>query len=110
MNTDIYGLLCQLGITANYKGFFHTSYAVQIVLNNPDQLLLVTKSLYPSVARHCKTSWHCVERNIRTVSKLAWLRNRPLLEQMAHTTFPVRPSASAFLAILAAYLRHNYPT
>ena len=98
----ICGLLYRLGITANYTGFFHTSYAVYLAVQQPERLLLVTKWLYPEVARHYKTTWHCVERNIRTASSIAWQTNRPLLEALAHRPLLHRPTASAFLAILAA--------
>ena len=76
MKTDIplsavHELLCSLGVTANYAGFFHLSFAVYLALQKPERLLFVTKRLYPEVAKHHSTSWHCVERNIRTASKRA---------------------------------------
>ena len=43
----VYDLLYRLGITANYTGFFHSAYAVCLVLEQPERLLLVTKWLYP---------------------------------------------------------------
>lgn len=98
----VYDLLYRLGVTANYTGFFHTSHAVYLAVQQRERLLLVTKWLYPEVARHYKTTWQCVERNIRTVSEMAWLRNRPFLEGLAQHSLPNRPTASAFLAILTA--------
>lgn len=100
----MYELLHSLGVTANYIGFFHSAFAVCLALQNPNRLLLVTKWLYPEVAKHYSTSWHCVERNIRTVSKHAWTRNRLLLESLASRILPNPPSASDFLAILTSYL------
>lgn len=99
----IYDLLRQLGVTANYTGFFHTSYAVYLAVQQQDRLLLVTKWLYPEVARHYRTTWQCVERNIRTVCEAAWVKNRSLLEQLAKCRLPNRPTPAAFLAILASY-------
>lgn len=100
--TRVYDLLYSLGLTANYIGFFHTSYAVYLAVQQQERLLLVTKWLYPEVALHYHTTWKCVERNIRTISEAAWLNNRPLLEKLARHPLPRRPSASAFIAILAA--------
>ena len=102
--SPVYALLCSLGVSANYIGFFHSSCAVYLALQNPERMLLVTKWLYPEVAGHYGTSWHCVERNIRTVSKRAWTCNRLLLESLACRPLPHPPSASDFLAILASYL------
>ena len=102
--SPVYELLHSLGVTANYIGFFHSAFAVCLALQNPNRLLLVTKWLYPEVAKHYSTSWHCVERSIRTVSKRAWTRNRLLLESLACCPLPHPPSASDFLAILSSYL------
>lgn len=48
---EVYDLLYQLGVTANYTGFFHMACAVSLCAEQPDRLLLVTKWLYPEVAK-----------------------------------------------------------
>lgn len=100
--TDIYDLLYSLGVTANYTGFFHTSYAVLLCVKKPERLLHVTKWLYPEVAMQYKTKWTAVERNIRTVGGIIWQKNRPLLEHLARRTLNEKPSNAQLLAILAA--------
>lgn len=109
MSTEIYDLLYQLGVTANYTGFFHTAYAVSLCAEQPDRLLLVTKWLYPEVAKQYQTNWKAVERNIRTVSIIIWRENRPLLEQLAHRNLSTRPRTTQLLAILALSL-HSGPS
>lgn len=104
MAVEIYDLLYQLGVTANYTGFFHTAYAVSLCAEQPNRLLLVTKWLYPEVAKQYKTTWKAVERNIRTVSVIIWQENRPLLERLAHRNLPQKPRATQMLAILASSL------
>ena len=42
-SSAICDLLYQLGISANYKGFLHTAYAVSLCVEQQDRLLLVTK-------------------------------------------------------------------
>ena len=86
----------RLGITANYAGFHHTAYAVSLAYRQPDSLLLVTKRLYPDVARQYHTKWQRVERNIRTVIAIAWSENRPLLEKMLGIIFRAAPSRCSF--------------
>ena len=98
--SDIFELLSRLGISANYTGFFHTACAVELCQTEPERLLLVTKRIYPEVARLCGTSRSAVERNIRTACGIAWKNNRPLLEQLAHRPFPRKPYNTQFLAIL----------
>lgn len=98
--TQIYDLLYSLGITANYSGFFYTSYAVYLAVRQPERLLLVTKWLYPEVAEHYHKTWKNVERGIRTVTGLVWKEHRERLEALARCSLPQKPGASKFIAIL----------
>lgn len=109
MTAKIYDLLYQLGVTANYTGFFHTAYAVALCAEQPDRLLLVTKWLYPEVAKQYNTNWKAVERNIRTVSVIIWRENRPLLEYLAHRNLSARPRTTQLLAILSSSLNSDCP-
>lgn len=100
--SEVYSLLYRLGITAEYIGFFHASYAIYLAALHPTRLLLVTKLLYPAVAKHYATSWQRVERNIRTVIGIAWNCNRDLLIELAQHPLPDKPAPACFLAILAS--------
>ena len=100
--TSVYDLLYRLGVTSNYTGFFHTSYAVLLCAEQPERLSLVTKWLYPEVAKRYRTKWTAVERNIRTVGSIIWRDSRPLLEQLAHGALEKKPRNAQLLAILAA--------
>ena len=92
--TDIYNLLHRLGVTANYTGFFHTAYAISLCAKQPDRLLMVTKWLYPEVAKQYGTNWKAVERNIRTISHVAWKTNRTHLRNIAGYPLYAFPAAS----------------
>lgn len=105
---EIYDLLYQLGVTGNYMGFFQTAHAVYLAARQPERLVLVTKWLYPEVARHYGTTWTCVERNIRSVACIAWNSHRVSLERLAGQTLPRRPTTSAFLAMLTMYFKHDH--
>lgn len=87
---EVCDMLCRLGATANYRGFSYTAYAVLLCVQQQDRLLLVTKWLYPDVAKRYGTNWKAVERNIRTVITVVWEQNRAMLEGLAR-----RPAASA---------------
>lgn len=65
---------------------------------------MVTKWLYPEVAKHYDTTWSCVERNIRTAANLAWEHDRVYLEKMAHMPLTKKPTSSEFIGILVAYI------
>lgn len=104
---DIYSMLYSLGASANYTGFFHTSYAVMLAVQDPQRLLLVTKWLYPDVARHYKTSWKAVERNIRTIVSMIWGTNPGLLSDIAGYKLNDKPGTARFLAIVSAFFSNN---
>ena len=94
-------MLYRLGVTANYVGFFQTAFAVHLCMNQPDRLLLVTKWVYPDVARQYKTSWKAVEHNIRTVNEIVWQKSGSLLGQLAGRELREKPSNAQLLAILS---------
>ena len=96
----IYDVLYRLGISANYIGFFYVSYAVWLSYRQPDRLLLVTKWLYPEVAKHYDTNWKAVERDIRTVVDAVWRNNPWLLAELAGYPLSEKPRPAQFLAML----------
>lgn len=95
-------LLFRLGLTANYIGFYQLSYAVELCAEQPERLQLVTKWVYPTVAKHFNTSCAAVERNIRTSIAVIRKENEMLLEQLAGRTLTKNPSPSQLLAILSS--------
>ena len=106
---EIRKMLYCLGITQNYKGFDQMVFAIELCRKEPERLLLVTKWVYPDVARKYHTSWQAVERNIRTVNRIIWRENRPLLEHLAHRPLARKPCAGQLLAILSAALLSGSP-
>jgi len=106
---EIYELLYRLGATANYVGFFQTASAVRLCAEHHERLLLVTKLVYPDVAKQFRTNWQAVERNIRTVVCTVWRHNRPLLEKLACRPLDRRPRTSQFLSILSYNISTREP-
>lgn len=107
--TEIYDLLYRLGAEANDTGFFYTSCAVALCVSEPDRLLLVTKWLYPEVARQYRTDWRSVEQGIWAVGCVIWQKNRPLLERLACKPLECQPCTTQLLDILSASLRVPVP-
>lgn len=101
---EIYHLLLRLGLTANYTCFFHTAYAIQLCVENQERLLLVTKRIYPEVARRYQTNWKAVERNIRTARDIIWRQSWSLLEALANQQLPQKLFPAQFLSILTYHI------
>lgn len=96
-------LLADLGITPNYIGFQQAITAAQLAKEDPSSLLLVTKTLYPAVARQHTSTAKAVERNIRFIVELAWERNPDLLRRIAGYPLSNKPKAAQFIAMLATH-------
>ena len=108
--SEINELLYRLGVTANYTGFFHTSYAIKLCVERQDRLVQVTKMVYPEVAKEYNTNWKAVERNIRTACQRAWRVNRKHLSDLAGYPLYAPPAASDFISIIAAHLQRSRKT
>lgn len=97
-----------LGVPRTYLGFRHLDYAISVAMENEDNLLSVTKRIYPKVAAKYQTSATCVERNLRTVIKFCWDKgNRKLLDEIAGYQIQQKPSTGEFISMLAVYIKRN---
>lgn len=66
---------------------------------------LVTKHVYPDVARCFDTNWKCVERGLRRAANVAWNTAPEKLSELAHRHLTEKPSVSELLSLLTIYLR-----
>lgn len=98
---EIHDMLYNLGITAKYKGFYQTAYAIELCMESAERLLSLTKQVYPEVARRYGTNWKAVERNLRTVGSVIWQNRRPQLERLAQCTLTEKPCTAKLLSILS---------
>lgn len=107
MHNKIEDVIEQLGITRNCKGFYYLAYSLSLIVENPQRLLMVTKLIYPDVARHFKTTPANVERDLRTVSKIAWKQNPAFLKKIAKHDLQSAPTVGRLLSFLGAYLKRG---
>ena len=105
--TQEYDLLFQLGVNACYSGFFHAAHAIRLAREDPCRMILVTKWLYPEVAKAYGTNWRAIERNIRLTIRAVWRANPDLLCDMAMHRLYSRPTPTEFISICAAHLSRN---
>lgn len=106
-DTKVFSILQNLGVSPNYKGFFQMATALQLCMEEPSRLTLVTKQLYPDVARRYDTKWQSVERNMRTVTDVIWMDNRSRLETMTRYKLLCKPCTRQLLSILLNYMMPN---
>lgn len=97
-------LLSRLGVTANYSGYHYAAYGVALAMEDPERLQLVTKWIYPDVAKKFRTTTDSVRKNIRKVIDLAWQRNHAMITQIAMYDLKQKPGTAEFLAMVVVYL------
>ena len=99
-------LIRHLGVTTKYKGLRYLCDAVAMTIDaeRSGDRVMVTKDIYPVVARKHHTTIFAVEQNIRTVSRVLWERNPKRLVRMAGYSLFDRPTNSELIDILAFYL------
>lgn len=99
-------LIRHLGVTTKYKGLRYLSDAIAMTIDaeRSGDRVMVTKDIYPVVARKHHTTIFAVEQNIRTVSRVIWERNPKRLVRMAGYSLFDRPTNSELIDILAFYL------
>ena len=99
-------LIRHLGVTTKYKGLRYLCDAVAMTIDaeRSGDRVMVTKDIYPVVARKHHATIFAVEQNIRTVSRVIWERNPKRLVRMAGYSLFDRPTNSELIDILAFYL------
>lgn len=65
MKTRIFNTFTKLGLPAQMKGFDDAMIAVELLLTSPEKYSMITKELYPAVAKIQNTTPSKVERHIR---------------------------------------------
>lgn len=106
---EVKHVLANLGIPSSYVGVKQTAYAVELAIENPDNLNLVTKCLYPDVAKFYHTTPCNIERNIRTIVQILWRNDSDSLGRIAGYELKQRPTSSQFIAIMADYMQRQLP-
>lgn len=68
------GIMIELGIPANIKGYFYLREAIIYKAEHAGTTIPMTKILYPKVAKMFSTTAARVERSIRHAIEVAWDR------------------------------------
>lgn len=68
-------VLRRWGLSCVYEGYFCLIHAILLAQGNPQRLELVTKCIYPDVARRCGLTPGGVDSAIRTAIRVACRRN-----------------------------------
>lgn len=99
-------LLRRIGMLSTYSGYNYLACAITLVLDNPDYLRNVTKTLYNVIGEKYGVTGFCVEAALRTLITNYWnLNSDKILKSVIGFPLFDKPTASELISILADYLR-----
>ena len=95
-------IMCEIGISANLKGFKYVRDAIKMAIEKPECLSSVTKVMYPEIAAMYGAKSSQVERAIRHAIEKAWEKGN-LEAYMTYfgNTVSSKPTNSEFIAMIA---------
>ncbi len=106
IDCDLTTLLIDIGIPASLSGYTYLREAIRLVIDlgtTPDGLL--SKRIYPEIAKKHGKSMASVEKAIRTAIETAWLRGRTdVLDRLFGYTISAqrgKPTNTEFIAMIA---------
>ena len=109
MESQITGIIHQIGVPAHIKGYQYLRTAIMMTVENADLINSITKELYPSVAKAYGTTSSRVERAIRHAIEVAWDRGDVdvINSYFGYTVQSARgkPTNSEFIALISDNLR-----
>lgn len=111
LTNDITELFIDLAIPTNVKGFEYLRYAIILKCLYPEKYWLLTKALYPEIAKHYSTTCTRVERACRYAIERGYSRgNMELYDEIfGHTVDSKKGNLvnSVFITTLSEYINHN---
>lgn len=106
---EVTNVMHDIGIPAHVKGHQYLRDAIMCVIKNSDEIIGVTKKLYPDIAKKYNTTATRVERSIRHAIEMAWDRGKTsTLQNVFGYTINLgkgKPTNSEFIALVADKLR-----
>ncbi len=109
LETEITGMLHEIGVPAHIKGYQYMRCAIAMVVEDMSILNSITKTLYPEIAIRYETTPNRVERAIRHAIETAWERSDvEVINKLFRYTIRNdrgKPTNSEFVAMLADKLR-----
>ena len=104
--------MLEIGVPAHLKGYHYLRDAIILSGKDMEVVSSVTKLLYPTIAKHFRTTDQKVERAIRHAIEVSWSRgNVETFEKIfgySVATGRTRPTNSEYIARIADNIRLDY--
>ena len=104
--------MVEIGVPAHLKGYHYLRDAIILSGKDMEVVSSVTKLLYPTIAKHFKTTDQKVERAIRNAIEVSWSRgNVETFEKIfgySVASGRTRPTNRAYISRIADNIRQDY--
>ena len=104
--------MLEIGVPAHLKGYHYLRDAIILSGKDMEVVSSVTKLLYPTIAKHFKTTDQKVERAIRNAIEVSWSRgNVETFEKIfgySVASGRTRPTNCEYIARIADNIRLDY--
>ena len=101
-------IICSAGILTTYSAYDYFCLAVCLVDEDESQLTLLTKSVYPTIARMRGISSSNVQRNMQTALAAAWKNRQDSLQKLmlrvCGGSFKQKPTPGEFISLAVLIL------
>lgn len=105
---ELGNIIRKMGINATYKGYHYLLEAIEITLEDDNNLLHVTKNIYEEIGQRNRVSKETVEHNIRHVVEVCWNRgDREYLNYVAGCRLLYKPTNSEFIDFVAYFIKNK---
>lgn len=98
-------LLRPFGITEKYISVSQLALALQLLLENLEDIHAMLKRIYMVIAERFCVGQKTIERNIRMLSGAAWRANPEHLKSLVQYRLTKRPTAVQLMEILLRHIR-----
>ena len=102
-------IMLDIGVPAHLKGYHYLRQAILMSWKDMEVVSSVTKLLYPTIAKHFKTTGQKVERAIRNAIEVSWARgNLETFQSLfgySCASGKARPTNSEYIARIADKIR-----
>ena len=105
-------IMWKMGFPLHTRGYQYTKEAIIMCVKDPDRIYLITKRLYPEIAKMHGTTTTAVEKAIRSSIGIFWEKgNRAIIREIFKyvevNSKDGRPSNTEFIAQLSEQIRIN---
>ena len=101
-------IMLEIGVPAHLKGYHYLRDAIILSGKDMEVVSSVTKLLYPTIAKHFKTTDQKVERAIRNAIEVSWTRGNVEIFGYSAASGRNRPTNSEYIARIADNIRLDY--